>query len=341
MAKFTSNLSINTRWRNNDFIGAAGSSHTFPDALHDEFLVDWAQQISLGNIVITETPTTGNIQVSTLTVGDIVLTGTATGDFGGGGGGSGTTVIGTSPISVSTSAGTATISLNANYQTAGSYQPAGTYVTGVIGTSPISATGTTAITVSINQAAITANSATNAEVIRTYVKNTSGSAMTKGQAVYVSGADGTNVTIQLSTASTEAGSSKTIGLVAQDLANNAFGYVIETGLIAGIDTSAATAGQTVWLGNTPGSRVYGAPPADPSHSVYLGIVARSNVNNGEILVQVQNGYELNELHNVNAGSPADGEALVWQASTSQWVNGSVSGGGGGVGLDSVFLLMGA
>ena len=165
--------------------------------------------------------------------------------------------------------------------------------------------------------------------------------MTKGQAVYVSGADGTNVTIQLSTASTEAGSSKTIGLVAQDLANNAFGYVIETGLIAGIDTSAATAGQTVWLGNTPGSRVYGAPPADPSHSVYLGIVARSNVNNGEILVQVQNGYELNELHNVNAGSPADGEALVWQASTSQWVNGSVSGGGGGVGLDSVFLLMGA
>jgi hypothetical protein len=192
--------------------------------------------------------------------------------------------------------------------------------------------------VSIDQTAITANSATNAEVIRTYVKNTSGSSMTKGQAVYVSGADGTNVTISLSSASTEPTSSKTLGLLAQDLSNNAFGYVIETGLLAGIDTSAATAGQTVWLGNTPGSRVYGAPPADPSHSVYLGVVARSNVNNGEILVQVQNGYELNELHDVNAGSPADGEALIWQASTSQWVNGSVSGG---VGLDSVFMLMGA
>ena len=68
------------------------------------------------------------------------------------------------------------------------------------------------------------------------------------------------------------------------------------------------------------------------------MVTKANVSTGEILVKVQNGYELNELHDVNAGSPADGEALIWQASTSQWVNGSVSGG---VGLDAVFLMMGA
>ena len=340
MSKFTSNLSINTRWRNNDFVGAAGSSHTFPDALHDEFLVDWAQQISLGNIVITETPTTGNIQVSTLTVGDIVLTGTATGDFGGGGGGSGTTVIGTSPISVSTSAGTATISLNANYQTAGSYQPAGTYVTGVIGTSPISATGTTAITVSIDQSSLSTADALTASTLRTYVKNSSGSTITKGQAVYVTGADGTNALIGLASASADPTSSKTLGIAANTMTNNAFGYVIENGQLSNIDTSAATAGSSVWLGATPGSLVFNTPPAKPDHSVYLGVVTKANPSTGEILVKVQNGYELNELHDVNAGSPADGEALIWQASTSQWVNGSVSGGGG-VGLDSVFLLMGA
>jgi hypothetical protein len=70
----------------------------------------------------------------------------------------------------------------------------------------------------------------------------------------------------------------------------------------------------------------------------LGVVVRVQAINGSILVKVQNGYELNELHDVDAGSPADGQALIWQASTSQWVNGSVSGG---VGLDSVFMLMGA
>jgi hypothetical protein len=68
------------------------------------------------------------------------------------------------------------------------------------------------------------------------------------------------------------------------------------------------------------------------------VVTKANPSTGEILVKVQNGYELNELHDVDAGAPADGQALIWQASTSQWVNGSVSGG---VGLDAVFLMMGA
>ena len=319
MSRFTATHKINSRWRNNDFVGEAGSSHTFPDAFHEEFLEDWAFQIANGDIIITETPTTGNIQMASLTVGNIVLTGSATGNFGDTGGG--TTVIGTSPISVATSGSTATVSLNASYQTAG------TYVTSVTGTAPITASGTTAVTVGIDQTAITANSATNAEVIRTYVKNTSGSAMTKGQAVYVNGADGTNVTIQLSTASTEAGSSKTLGLLAQDLANNAFGYVIENGLLTGIDTSAATAGQTVWLSNTAGGRVYGAPPAEPSHSVYLGVVARSNANNGEILVKVQNGYELDELHDVSAASPSDGDIIQYKTSSSLWTKASIAGAG--------------
>lgn len=122
MSRFTATHKINSRWRNNDFVGEAGSSHTFPDAFHEEFLEDWAFQIANGDIIITETPTTGNIQMASLTVGNIVLTGSATGNFGDTGGG--TTVIGTSPISVATSGSTATVSLNASYQTAGSYATA-------------------------------------------------------------------------------------------------------------------------------------------------------------------------------------------------------------------------
>ena len=238
-----------------------------------------------------------------------------------------TTLTGTAPIVVTATSSGKAISLNANYQTAGSYQPAGTYVTGVVGTSPISATGTTSITVSLNQSALSVANATSAESLRTYVKNTSGSTMTKGQAVYISGADGTNVTIQLSSASTESASSKTLGLLYQDLANNAFGWVIENGYLGTIDTSASTAGQTVWLGNTPGSLVYGAPPAEPSHSVYLGVVARSNANNGEIIVKVQNGYEIDELHDVSAGSPTNLDILQYKSSSSLWTKASISNAG--------------
>jgi len=159
LSKFTSTKVINSRWRNNDFVGEAGSTHTFPDAFHEEFLVDWALQIADGSIVITETPTTGNIQVSALTVGNIVLTGTATGNFGA----SSAAIIGTSPISVATSSSTSTISLNANYSTTshlhtGTYQPFGTYITAVNGTAPIAASTDSA---GISTVSLTASYATS------------------------------------------------------------------------------------------------------------------------------------------------------------------------------------
>jgi hypothetical protein len=307
MAKFTSNVTINTRWRNNDFIGAAGSTHTFPDAFFDEFLIDWKEQLDNGNLVITETPTTGNIQVSSLTVGDITLTGTALGFPGS------PTITGTSPINVVTASGTSTISLNANYQTAG------TYVTSIAGTSPITTSGTTAITVGIDQAAITgATAATNAQVVRFFVKNTTGTTIPKGSAVYVSGATGDNALISLASATSEASSSKTLGITAEAIATDAFGYVIEAGYLTNIDTSATTAGAAVWLGNTPGSLVFVTPPAEPSHAVYLGVVVRVQSMNGSILVKVQNGYELDELHDVSAASPSDGDIIQYKTSSSLW-----------------------
>jgi hypothetical protein len=307
LSRFTSTKVINTRWRNNDFVGAAGSTHTFPDAFHEEFLVDWALQISDGSVVITETPTTGVIQMSSLTVGDITLTGTATGFPGA------PTIIGTSPISVATAAGTSTISLNANYQTVG------TYVTSVTGTAPITASGTTAITVGIDQSAITgATAATNAQVVRFFVKNTTGTTIPKGSAVYVSGATGDNALISLASATSEASSSKTLGITAEAIATDAFGYVIEAGYLTDIDTSATTAGAAVWLGNTPGSLVFVTPPAEPSHAVYLGVVVRVQSMNGSILVKVQNGYELDELHDVSAASPSDGDIIQYKTSSSLW-----------------------
>lgn len=328
MSKFTSTKRINSRWRNNDFIGEPGSSHTFADALHEEFLVDWAHQIQIGDIVITETPTTGNIQMSTLTVGDIVVTGTATGNFGA----QGTVVQGTAPISVSTSSNTATVSLNASYSTSthlhdGTYQPFGTYVTSVTGTAPITASGTTAVTIGVDQTAITANSATNAEVVRFLVKNTTGTSIPKGSAVYVSGATGDNALISLAAATADPTSSKTLGLTAEAIANDAFGYVIEAGYITGIDTSTATAGAAVWLGNTPGSIVFVSPPAEPSHAVYLGVVTRVQVNNGSILVKVQNGYELDELHDVSAGTPTDGDIIQYKNTSGLWTKQSISQAG--------------
>lgn len=148
-----------------------------------------------------------------------------------------------------------------------------------------------------------------------------GVALTKGQAVYVTSANGTNMIVGKSSNATEATSSKTMGLIAQDLANNGIGYVITEGLLAGLDTSAASAGDPVWLG-TNGGLLYGLAnkPVAPANMVFIGIVTRVQSNNGEIFVKVQNGFELNELHDVAISAIANNDLLMYESATSLWKN---------------------
>ena len=340
MATFTFGRDVNIHWNGFDVEGSAGTVFSIPDQLYEEFEGDfrpvepsltWIDtnefQTLENNVSVSSLSATFPIALATSSTGKTISISSSTSPNGyllaaDGSGGviftpastSGlTSVVGVSPISAVVSGGTVSVSLDASYQTAG------TYVTSVVGTSPISATGTTAITVTIDQAALTAGAATTSEALRTYVKNTTGSTITKGQAVYITGADGTNALIGLASASADPTSSKTLGIAANTMTNNAFGYVIENGQLSNIDTSAATAGSSVWLGATPGSLVFNTPPAEPDHAVYLGVVTKANVSTGEILVKVQNGYELDELHDVFVGGVSTALPLVYNSTSSGWV----------------------
>lgn len=147
------------------------------------------------------------------------------------------------------------------------------------------------------------------------VKHTvkAGVALTKGQAVYVTSADGTNIIVGKASNATEGTSSKTMGLIATDLANNGIGYVITEGLLSGLNTNSATAGDPVWLG-VDGALLYGTAnkPVAPAHMVFIGVVTRKSATVGEIWVKVQNGFELNELHDVLITNPVNGQALTYQ-----------------------------
>lgn len=143
------------------------------------------------------------------------------------------------------------------------------------------------------------DNAPDAERIQQYVKNNQGASVSLGQAVYIDGADGTNATIKLAKADAESTSSKTLGLLAQNLEVNNKGYVVTEGILSGLDTSAATDGDPVWLSpTTAGGLVYGLAnkPIAPNHLVFVGFVVRANPSNGEIYVKVQNGFENDELH---------------------------------------------
>lgn len=147
-----------------------------------------------------------------------------------------------------------------------------------------------------------------------------------GQAVYVSSANGTNIIVSKADNSTEATSSKTMGLLAFTGATNATGFVVTEGLLAGLDTSAANAaGDPVWLG-TSGNLIYGLvnKPVAPAHLVFIGIVTRKQSNNGEIFIKVQNGFELRELHDVDAVSPSNNDGIFYNTTNSLWEHKSIA-----------------
>lgn len=194
------------------------------------------------------------------------------------------------------------------------------------------------------QAAVGANNASASNVFATLADLASGIAdadalvvdvkinqiggILKGQAVYVNGADGTNILVGKADYSTEATSSKTLGLIVTSGANNAFTKVITEGKLKGtgtepLNTNSAIQGDPVWLGAN-GNLIYGLAnkPYAPNHLVFIGVVVRVSATVGEIYVKVQNGFELDEIHNVDiiTNPPIDNDVLTFDSVTGLWKN---------------------
>jgi len=168
------------------------------------------------------------------------------------------------------------------------------------------------------------SAASPASTLLTQVRNTTGATLTKGTVVYISGATGQISTVSKAIATGDTTSAQTLGMITADLANNTNGYVTVFGLIQNIDTSSYTDGAQLYLSGTTAGAVTTTKPSAPIHLVYVGIVEYAHPTQGKILVKVQNGYELDEIHDVSIVSPVTGQTLVYNSSTDLWVNNTVS-----------------
>lgn len=155
------------------------------------------------------------------------------------------------------------------------------------------------------------------EVVR--VKNDSGGAYVGGEAVYISGSNGVNLLTNLANASTEATSAATIGIVAEAIASNQHGFVTTFGLVRNINTNHLVEGAPVWLSTVAGQTTATRPSA-PNHGVLLGFCLRKSATVGAIFARVDNGWELDELHNVLISSVAAGDVLVRNVGNTLWEN---------------------
>lgn len=160
------------------------------------------------------------------------------------------------------------------------------------------------------------------------VRNETGASLTKGTVVYISGAAGNKATVSKALATGDSTSAQTFGLVFADIPNNQNGYAVLSGDIAGLDTSAFAAGTQLYLSSSTAGTYTSTKQYAPNHLVYIGVVTRSHVNQGSIEVRIQNGYEMDELHNVSAQNPTNGQVLIYNESTSLWEKHTLTDGTG-------------
>lgn len=151
------------------------------------------------------------------------------------------------------------------------------------------------------------------------IHNSTGSTLTDGQVVYLSGANGAFPTVALASASSEATSSKTVGMVTETIANGAEGFVTIHGLVNGLNTAAYNSGDKIWLSTTAGQYTTTRPDA-PNHAVFIGWVVKANAGNGSILISIQNGQELDELHDVYISSISNNQLLKYNSTNTRWEN---------------------
>lgn len=180
--------------------------------------------------------------------------------------------------------------------------------------------------------------------------NGTASAISAGNVVYISGAQGQRPSISLATSITEQGSSKVFGIVAESIASGAEGLVATFGVVPGINTEGITEGAALWLSASAG-KFTETKPTSPNHLVFIGYCLKANASSGRIFVNPQNGYELEELHDVLITSASNNHIISYNSASGLWVNKNildavkeVDGAGSGIdadlldGLDSTHFL---
>jgi len=148
------------------------------------------------------------------------------------------------------------------------------------------------------------------------------------EVVIVAGATGQRLSVKLAKADNDANSAGTLGIVCENIAGNQEGFICSVGQVTNINTTGSLQGETwadgdsLYLSGTTFGAITNVKPSAPIHEVRIGYVEYAHAVNGKIYVKIDNGYELDELHNVliNPLTLANNDVLTYESSSSLWKN---------------------
>jgi hypothetical protein len=115
-------------------------------------------------------------------------------------------------------------------------------------------------------------------------KNTSGGTLTKGTPVYLTGSVGATNVVEVSAADAgNASKMPAVGVLLQDLTNNATGHIVLLGEIPDLNTNSWNVGDTLYV-STPSGLTNVKPTSISVQIQNIGKVCRKNASNGMIAV---------------------------------------------------------
>lgn len=155
------------------------------------------------------------------------------------------------------------------------------------------------------------------------VRNETGAPLVKGTIVYINGASGNKSLVVKAQANSEYTSNATLGLIQNDIPNNQNGYVVQSGLITGLNTTVYSAGTRIWLSSTVAGAYTNVQPSSPNHSVYIGVISRSHVNQGTIDIAINNTQEFRESSDVFLSALTNNDVIVYDSATDLFKNKSI------------------
>ena len=170
-----------------------------------------------------------------------------------------------------------------------------------------------------------------------YAKNTSGSSIPIGTPVMFTGVVGASgkLTFGLAVANGTVPPEYMMGVAAQTIANNDFGYVTSFGLVRGFNTSGTPYGQTWADGDllyfnpaTPGGWTNVEPVAPNIHVPVAVVINAASGGSGSIFVRMIQSQRLGELQDViiNGIGPTAGQTLIYDATQQRWENNTLTAG---------------
>ena len=173
--------------------------------------------------------------------------------------------------------------------------------------------------------------------LQTFIYGKASSAITKGQLIKKTGANGSSGVVTFApTTANMTNSSDVIGIAAENIAVNGFGYIMSTGNLRGFNTTGSSAGET-WA---DGDTLYYNPagnglmtktkPSAPNIKTEVAIVTNAGSGgSGSVVVEIIHGSQLGGTDsNVQINGVTGGQLLSYDQTNGYWKNTNLAAGTG-------------